>query len=319
MLKVLSFSPIDLSNMKLHRRLLIKLSVPIAKISRKIWLRSCWSKWSLHELSNLWKNVWIINRYVSCLPRNKSMIILTKMENGTLINLNLARLTDSFAYCFDVGESEIGYFCKRFCKTDFIVLDVGANIGTTTLFFAKFFNKGLVYSYEPSSEIRKYLKENVHLNGFPNVVIEPFALSKSPDKGYIKVDMIYNPGSGHVSKDRRGEAIDITTIDINHQRKKRIDLIKIDVEGYEMNVLLGGKKRINEYKPIMIIEINNETLNNYKYNVSDIFNLLNDWSYDIYLLENGYPVKISEALKKNKGIYNIIAIHKKTEFNFCVE
>ena len=69
-----------------------------------------------------------------------------------------------------------------------------------------------------------------------------------------------------------------------------IDFIKIDVEGYELDVLVGGKETINKFKPTMLIEINDMTLERQGVNRQQIF----DW-----LTENNY---IYRNIYKEQGL-----------------
>jgi FkbM family methyltransferase len=152
-------------------------------------------------------------------------------------------------------------------RPDRIVFDVGANEGEETLFCAKRLPAGRVYSFEPNGQIRARLERNVALNGFTNVSIEPIGLDREP--GALT---LYGPSGRHQDGSvNYGQATiyprpgvdqpigQITLSSIDHfvaeRNISRVDIVKIDVEGAELNVLCGGESMIARDKPQLIVEV----------------------------------------------------------------
>lgn len=312
----LTYSQIDFSNAKIYRRVLAKISPFYAITTRKIWKHSNHSKSTFHENTFLWKFIWYSNRIIGCFPRIKSYPVSISFDCHVKMSLDLSRLTDCFAYCFNIGESEIGYLCERFCKPTSNILDIGANIGTTTLFFAKCCPEGMVYAYEPSQSMRECLVRNIALNHLNNVHVNPYGLSNKKGRAAIKLECDYNPGSGFVSYDGDGEKVDLTTLDDDLSIVHKIDFIKIDVEGHEKNVLIGGEKTICRSKPFMIIEINQKALERNNAKQSDIYSILKKWNYKVYIVKSGMLLKIEKDNQYPNQIFNVFAIHESRDFKF---
>lgn len=132
------------------------------------------------------------------------------------------------------------------------VLDIGANIGNHTVYFAKECDVNYVYSFEPVLETYKMLCKNCELNGLENVSLHNFALGK--EKASVKIKSFNKENCGgtalqYGSGGMKCYALDDLKID------KKIDFIKIDVEGFENEVLLGGSDLIKKNRPVIFVEI----------------------------------------------------------------
>lgn len=151
-------------------------------------------------------------------------------------------------------------------RRDMVVFDVGANEGEETLFAAKRVPDGRVFAFEPNPQVRARLSRNVELNHFQNVSIQPIGLDVQPGKLVLYGpagrgrDGTLNAGQGtifpRIGVDAPIGEITLSTLDrfVMEQRAPRIDLIKIDVEGAEMNVLQGGERVLAEHRPALIVE-----------------------------------------------------------------
>jgi FkbM family methyltransferase len=139
-----------------------------------------------------------------------------------------------------------------------IFLDVGAHIGKYTIPMAKIVGEdGLVIAIEPDLENYKTLVENIKLNSLKNVIALniaawseetelKFFIGDTHDLGSVKRDY----GKGHIIVKGR----DLDTV-LNELGVKRVNYIKIDVEGAGLEVLKGLEKTLRKYLPIVIIEI----------------------------------------------------------------
>jgi FkbM family methyltransferase len=146
---------------------------------------------------------------------------------------------------------------KNRIRKNAVIVDVGANIGNHTIFYAKICQAKKVYSFEPQSEIFDILTKNIKLNNVNNTVVPyKMGVGKEHSFGYIDVIDSYNFGSSRIVNlnNQKGE-IEIDSLDsLIFNFEEKIDLIKIDVEGMEMDVLLGAEKIIQQYKPLIYIE-----------------------------------------------------------------
>ena len=183
------------------------------------------------------------------------------------------------------GEIEmLSAFCK-YLKKDDIALDIGANIGHHSIFISLLVGKnGKIISFEPISEMIKRFEENIKINNIENIILNKFALSDKSGSYNFYINEDKDIGSSSfINYDNNLKKINVETKTLDELKIKNIKLIKIDVEGYEYNVLLGGKETILQNKPIIILEYSP----NYYYK--------NDNSHCVkilkFLFNHGYAVK----------------------------
>jgi len=133
-----------------------------------------------------------------------------------------------------------------------IVIDVGANIGNHTIFFSKIMNCQ-VFSFEPQKIAYDCLCQNIILNDVSNkVVAREFGISAKVKPISIIKSNANMCGSTEWWYNNLGT---IQSLPLDHLFYDKIDLIKIDVQGMELEVLKGAENLITKYKPIIMIEI----------------------------------------------------------------
>lgn len=136
------------------------------------------------------------------------------------------------------------------CKEYRLAVDIGAHVGLWTRDLAFHFKK--VIAFEPVPEFRKLLQINTTM--CKNIEIQPFALGNKKGTVSMTVDP-YNTGHTHVrtTLEKMSNVVaQLTTLD--EFELKGVNFIKIDCEGYEMNVLEGAKETLLRCKPIVVIE-----------------------------------------------------------------
>jgi FkbM family methyltransferase len=130
-----------------------------------------------------------------------------------------------------------------FVKEDTIFLDIGANIGLFTLQIGKrVLHKGRVYSFEPHPKLSNLLRWNVHLNGLTSIVTcFSFGLSDQnlPAKFAYPIGHLGGGGVGDLPNSPGYDIVDseLRRLDDVLGPEFSCDLVKIDVEGHEINVL----------------------------------------------------------------------------------
>jgi len=152
------------------------------------------------------------------------------------------------------------------------ILDIGANYGFISLAFqSNLEKKTSIYSFEPHPEIVKVFKESVIKNKINNIVIENVAvgnINKSIMINlYRQTSNILDIGNNVV---KRALINQIKLDDYLMERNIVPNFIKIDVDGYELEVLEGLKATIEKYKPIMVVETNEN---------QDVLKYLKDCNY----------------------------------------
>jgi len=140
------------------------------------------------------------------------------------------------------------------------VLDIGANVGLTALRLAsRVGRRGRVRAFEPNPTMLRYLKESIQRSKLQDIIeVLPYALGRVRGKAALRVPS-GNAGMGSLVLDCEDVAeehvVDIVRLDDvwKEQRWPRIDFIKIDVEGFESNVLEGARQTIAAAKPRAIL------------------------------------------------------------------
>lgn len=150
---------------------------------------------------------------------------------------------------------ELEQICARVSSFD-TVLDVGSNIGNHALYFARVAKCKLVYAIEPHPHALSLLKFNIALNDAHNIETKylGLALGSQVKCGSIKECFSGNLGS---SKTAEGGSVPIVPGDLLF-RGTAIDFIKIDVEGDEIEVLVGLKDTIDRNQPTIFVEVDDE-------------------------------------------------------------
>lgn len=173
-------------------------------------------------------------------------------------------------------------------------VDVGANFGIWTRYVA---NMGFeVHAFEPSPRPYKFLAENAT----PNIHVYNVALGEKNEEGFLYL----HKTSGHdglikKGRDFTGKAIKVPIRTLDSFKLKNVGLIKIDTEGYEIPVLLGGKETIRKWKPRIIVEVHTPC----KEQATIISNILKEMGYYIikkYKLGTYQPILIGEPIENKK-------------------
>lgn len=135
-------------------------------------------------------------------------------------------------------------------KNNSVVVDVGANIGYYSLLAARRVKK--VYAIEPDQKCFEILKKNVEENKLKNVVLINKAASDKREKKYLVRDE-KNLGNSRIN-DKNGELINTDTLDNILKNEQKIEVIKIDTQGWETQVVAGAKKVLKKDKPTVFLE-----------------------------------------------------------------
>lgn len=133
-----------------------------------------------------------------------------------------------------------------------VVLDVGANYGDSTIWWAKTFGAKVI-AFEPLDNVYEILCNNIEINQVSNVEAHKIALGRGNTlEGYSNGDMFI--------AGKKGNPKYINSMPLDEFHFERLNLLKIDVEGFEVDVLEGGLKTIEKYKPRIIIEVHSTLL-----------------------------------------------------------
>lgn len=164
-------------------------------------------------------------------------------------------------------------------------IDVGANIGNHSVFFSKYFKR--VMAFEPSPLIFKVLNLNAELSE-GTIKCFPFGVSESSRKVQF-----FTPKNTHICSSRivdkeieepnNSIMVDLVALDeMKEIISEEVGLLKIDVEGHELQVLNGARNLIETNHPIIIFEQHKKQFKN---GSSPCIELLKDFNYSFFKLE----------------------------------
>lgn len=199
---------------------------------------------------------------------------------------------------------------KSFFPKNAVVIDVGANIGRWSLLSAKLFQTKKIYSFEPFLKTYHRLRKNISLNSSLNIETFNLALNNKSELVTMATASEKNSGMNFISNTKSNSInqVESVTLDffIQSHDIKKIDLMKIDVEGFEMNVLKGAQQMIQQHHPVIICEINDTLLAKNKTSPKNVFDFLVDHKYQIKKLPNMETVSILQPLENIH--FDIIAL-----------
>lgn len=187
-------------------------------------------------------------------------IIIEGISFKLILNPYLNVFIDYFIYLNGVWEPNISKQIKQFLPKDGVFLDIGANIGYHSIFAACYLNSfGQVIAFEPIPYLAEQIKNSITLNHLKNIKVENFALSNkfgSAPMSLIDENIGASTLKKVMNKNLVKEKINVkvSTLDFFLENLSRLDLIKIDVEGNEFETLIGGKKLLEKFHPIIIME-----------------------------------------------------------------
>jgi len=167
-----------------------------------------------------------------------------------------------------------------------VVFDVGANFGYYGLTLARHLNKQCrVYSFEPEPANFARLTYHVEANGMSGVVL-PKRLGLADQAGFATLSQRPgNSGSANLDLTDDPAGVSLTTLDdfVASERLDRLDLMKVDVEGFEERVIRGGRETLARFHPLIFIELEPARLALKGSSVPAVVDLLTQAGYRLFV------------------------------------
>jgi len=236
------------------------------------------------RFNNKIKNLWRRHRDVK-IPNGYGEGLLIRTGRGNL------------EYAYGINEPPVQEVLAELLKPGMVFFDIGANIGFFTIIAAHLVGtNGSVFSFEPEPQNAEAVRHNVSINNFNQVQVIQKAVSSTTGRERFLLSEFSGGSaleSGSPPPDLVGEIeVDVVAIDDLIQKKGGIpspDVVKIDVEGVEIDVLQGMKDTIKDFHPAIIYEIDDCDPQNYdrKQQACSMFLLTN--GYSIRKLGDSYP------------------------------
>lgn len=228
------------------------------------------------------------SQLVRCWPSN---VRITSREGCLFSHCDLKDYLYQVLFFCGYHELDVDWMCARLLRPGDMFVDIGACYGYHAVTNARRVGtKGRVFAFEPQPDAFAALRENALLNGLANIELENFAVSGRAER--LQLHRFSDLGMGHTSiaaLQRHTVSQEITcdaiTLDDYIARKGigRVTLVKLDVEGAELKVLMGAKGLLRAPKPPMwILEANETTACACGYRPGDLLSLLGEFGYRAY-------------------------------------
>lgn len=221
-------------------------------------------------------------------------------REGINFSLDISDYQNWLIYFGVKNDFPIGFF--ELIKPNSTIIDIGTNIGQTALHCAKLAGKNSkIIGFEPDKINYEKALKNIQLNSFKNITLFNFALGKQKEGVPLKINSPKNRGGNRVDR----KLIDSKNIiqveildDIIHKLNiDTVSIIKIDVEGFEMEVLNGAQQTIQKQKPILFIEIDDRNLKEQNTSAEELIQ---------FLFKMNYSIKIAATNDKILNVNNFL-------------
>lgn len=227
-----------------------------------------------------------------------------KFGGGIKIRLDLYEWVSQLMFIWGEIERDATACFRELLKPGMVFIDIGANIGYYSLIASKLVGpSGKVFAFEPWSRNINILKENIKLNSISNITIVPKALSNAgsddvkiflPKEDNCGMASLVKINDEYYSGDfERTSAVTFADF-LESYKPGRIDVVKIDVEGSEMNVLKGmaGSLADKNFNPVILIELIDFTLSQFSTSVKDVIDYMAGFGFKAYKINSS--AKITE-------------------------
>jgi FkbM family methyltransferase len=173
------------------------------------------------------------------------------------------------------------------------IIDIGGNNGSFAIDFAHLVgDNGKVFTFEPQRIIFQQLCCNLFLNGITNVYAKNIAIGDKNEIVKIEIPNYFdegdvNFGAAEIQLDDKGEDIECKRLD--DFTFDDVVIIKIDVQGYENNVILGAQETIKKHRPYIFIEFENHLLEKFGTNEDELREKIESLKYVMKPFQDGIP------------------------------
>ena len=214
--------------------------------------------------------VWLNNEDIAIYTSANSYIEWTILSTGTY-------------------EDEINKLIRLSLKNGNNALDIGGNIGLQSIRMSQCAGcNGKIYAFEPLAYLQEKFKRNAELNHADNITLLPFALSDIAGDAEFAINKnSWNQGTFSLNGKNEGGEKQQVIIKVGDdvaevQNLQSLALIKIDVEGFEYQVIKGLTQTLKKHRPRIIFEYDSNYWANTGQKIQDCYSLLKAIGYQVY-------------------------------------
>jgi FkbM family methyltransferase len=287
----------------------------LQRVTRRAWQWDALDPWVSPAIA------WLRDHYAKKMP---PLEVETTFENGIRLRACLSSHIEAQLFWQGAQEADRSAvsWLKRLLPEDGVFFDIGANIGSFTLVAAKRVRFGKVHAFEPCRKHLERLHHNIALNGFTNVYVNSFALSDVNGQAVLHIPEakagMSNSGEASLYRTDGGDCIwepeTVRTVRLDDYRNsaqiRRLDLVKMDVEGGEVSVLEGGMETFESLRPAVIQEINLEHLRAAGRSAEDILAIWNRLNYRVEVIKDADQLSPLDNVSDLRNHQNVICTRR---------
>ena len=219
-----------------------------------------------------------------------------RMTVGVGVGLKFDPGPSNVAYASGASELPFQDALAASTKAGDVFYDIGANVGFFSVIGARLVGPaGLVYAFEPVPSNAEFVRSNAKSNGFKNVVVHEKAVSSTSGQGELTL-AAYSGGAALSNVPKPPDAtsvlpVALIAIDdlVVGQGAPPPSVVKIDVEGAELDVLQGMRQVLVSNRPIVLFEIDDHDQDQFDRKYDACATYLTSFNYQVTRLPDSYP------------------------------
>ena len=237
-----------------------------------------------------------------------------RLHDSFFMLLNPTEHIQQQLFWYGYYEKELGDLLKKIVKPSDVFIDIGANIGYFSLLVAHRLPSAEVISFEPVVDLYKKMNDNITLNDIKNIITIHAAVGEIDEERELFVSAPDNSGMSSFRQPENysgsKEKVKVVAIDewFKGSGLSKIDILKLDIEGSELAALRGMKKVLQNFRPLLIVEINPETLSMFNLKPLDIYDYLEQQGYKGFLILENARLKQLDQIETDQTI-NVLFVH----------
>jgi FkbM family methyltransferase len=241
---------------------------------------------------------------------------IIRLHEGFRLIVDGTSHTGRMAYATGGYEVRTTQIVRRLVKNGDTVVDVGANIGYFSIVAARAAGDGgRVVAFEPVAPVRQSLLANLRLNDITQVTVQSEALSSTSGETTFYLGPEQDTGLGSLRALQNSTSIPVRQIRFDDwwDRRTRVALVKIDVEGAELRVLEGMAECLARDQPDIIVEVTDRFLRSLGASAERLTAFLLKFGYNVYAIsDNGpmVPIRHVDDLSRCPSQFNAVCTHK---------
>jgi FkbM family methyltransferase len=220
--------------------------------------------------------------------------------DGLRLKLYLGNDLSLCLYVLGTFEPNEFVFLRTVLEAGMVALDGGANEGLFSLYAARRVgSRGTVLAVEPSTREFARMEANIALNRLDNIRTFKVALGSRVGEATLAVAKSAHAGMNAIEADNPGEPVagwadsrepvSLETIDdlVDRSGLHRLDLLKLDIEGSEVDALDGARATIERFRPTILLEAEEARLASQSRTKADLTAVLEGFGYELWVFDGG--------------------------------